>query len=64
LQSSKSPVIDALVYCALTNQGLTLIEAGNTIVRFRMHDFPLYYKKSQGIGSWNAEYFFAESREE
>lgn len=51
LQSSKSPVIDALVYCALTNQGLTLIEAGNTIVRFRMHDFPLYYKKSQGICS-------------
>jgi hypothetical protein len=51
LQSSKSPVIDALVYCALTNQGLTLIEAGNTIVRFRMHDFPLYYKKSQIICS-------------
>jgi hypothetical protein len=51
LQSSKSPVIDALVYCALTNQGLTLMEAGNTIVRFRMHDFPLYYKKSQGICS-------------
>jgi len=51
LGSSKSPVIDALVYCALTKQGLCLIEEGSRIVQFRMDDFPLYYSKSRGVCS-------------
>jgi len=51
LQSSKSPVIDALVYCALMKIGLTLIEDSSSLVQFRIHDFPLYYNKSAGICS-------------
>jgi len=53
LQSSKSPVIDALFFCALTKQGLTLIDDGekSKVVQFRLHDFPLYYAKSKDICS-------------
>lgn len=51
LQSSKSPVIDALVYCALMKHGISLIEDSPKLVQFRIHDFPQYYQKSKGICS-------------
>jgi hypothetical protein len=51
LQSSKSPVIDALVYCALMKQGIQLVEDNAKIVQFRIFNFPLYYQKSKGICS-------------
>jgi len=53
LQSSKSPVIDALFYCALTKQGLALIDEGKESkhVKFRLDDFHFYYSKSKEICS-------------
>jgi len=51
LQTSKSPVIDALVYCALTKQGLTVVEDGTRSVQFRLHDFSQYYSKSKALCS-------------
>lgn len=53
LQSSKSPVIDALFFCALTKQGITLVDDGekSKMVQFRLHDFTLYYNKSKDICS-------------
>jgi len=44
-------VIDALVYCAITKKGLTLLDEDSRVVQFRMHDFYLYYSKSKGICS-------------
>jgi hypothetical protein len=46
LQSSKSPIVDALVYCALKKWGLELIEDKGDNIRFRVFDFHLYYKYS------------------
>lgn len=53
LQSSKSPVVDALFFCALTKQGITLVDDGekSKMVQFRLHDFNLYYNKSKDICS-------------
>jgi len=46
LQSSKSPIVDALVYCALKKWGLELIEDKGDNIRFRVFDFHLYYRYS------------------
>jgi len=41
LQSSKSPIVDALVYCALKKWGLELLEDKGDNIRFRVFDFHL-----------------------
>jgi hypothetical protein len=46
LQASKSPIMDALVYCALKRWGIELIEESGDNIRFRVLDFQLYYKYS------------------
>jgi len=46
LQSSKSPIVDALVYCALKKWGLELLEDKGDNIRFRVFDFHLYYRYS------------------
>jgi len=46
LQASKSPIMDALVYCALNRWGIELIEENGDTIRFRVLDFQKYYKYS------------------
>jgi len=46
LQASKSPIMDALVYCALKGWGLELVEQKGDHIQFRMTDFKRYYKYS------------------
>jgi len=46
LQASKSPIMDALVYCALNRWGIELLEDNGDNIRFRVLDFQKYYKYS------------------
>jgi len=51
LGTSKSPVIDALVYCALKNYGLKFKQISSSKIEFMLFNFPIYYQKSQEICS-------------
>jgi len=46
LQASKSPIMDALVYCALNRWGIELLEDNGDNIRFRVLNFQKYYKYS------------------
>jgi len=46
LQASKSPIMDALVYCALNRWGIELLEDNGDNIRFRVLNFQRYYKYS------------------
>jgi len=46
LQASKSPIMDALVYCALNRWGIELLEDNGDNIRFRVLNFQNYYKYS------------------
>jgi len=46
LQASKSPIMDALVYCALNRWGIELLEDKGDNIRFRVFNFQKYYKYS------------------
>lgn len=46
LGASKSPIMEALVYCALHGWGLQLIKFDQDDIQFRVDDFKLYYEKS------------------
>jgi len=46
LQASKSPIMDALVYCALNRWGIELLEENGDNIRFRVLNFQKYYKYS------------------
>jgi len=46
LQASKSPIMDALVYCALNRWGIELLEDKGDSIRFRVFNFQKYYKYS------------------
>jgi len=49
LQASKSPIIDALVYCALKGWGIELIKCQDEDIQFRLTDFSQYYDRSAQI---------------
>jgi len=49
LQASKSPIMDALVYCALNRWGIVLLEENGDNIRFRVLNFQKYYKYSAMI---------------
>jgi len=46
LQASKSPIMDALVFCALKRWGIELLEENGDNIRFRVLNFQKYYKCS------------------
>jgi len=49
LQASKSPIIDALVYCALKGWGIELFKCQDEDIQFRLTDFSQYYERSAQI---------------
>jgi len=51
LGTSKSPVIDALVYCALMEYGLKLTTNNSQLIQFQIDDFNLYYRTSKEVCS-------------
>jgi hypothetical protein len=51
LAISKSPVMEALVFCALKGWGIHLIRNAGPDITFKVDDFELYCKKSQQICS-------------
>lgn len=46
LGRSRSPVLDAFVYCSLTNQGVILLEENKNVIRFNLYNFPMYHRES------------------
>jgi hypothetical protein len=46
---SKSPVIDALVYCALMGYGVRLVTDIPDLIEFQIDDFTLYFNKSNDV---------------
>jgi len=51
LAASKSPVMEALVYCALQGWGIHLIKCSGNDIVFKVDDFELFCVKSQQICS-------------
>eukprot|EP01125_Pyxidicula_operculata_P003635 TRINITY_DN147_c1_g1_i1.p1 TRINITY_DN147_c1_g1~~TRINITY_DN147_c1_g1_i1.p1 ORF type:complete len:309 (+),score=83.15 TRINITY_DN147_c1_g1_i1:57-983(+) len=51
LQASKSPIMDALVYCALKKWGIELVRCEGEDIQFRLLNFQEYYEKSAQICS-------------
>lgn len=51
LPASKSPVMEAFVYCALQGWGLHLLKSEGNEITFKVDDFELYCKKSSQICS-------------
>jgi len=51
LPASKSPIMEAMVVCAIKNWGLELHKSSPNQVVFRVTDFERYYKKSRAICS-------------
>jgi len=49
LKASKSPIMDALVYCALNGWGIKLIQEDGDHIQFQVEDFRKYYKYSARI---------------
>jgi len=51
LKPSKSPVIDALVYCSVKGWGIHMESCSNDSIVFQVTDFNKYYQCSQSICS-------------
>jgi len=49
LAPSKSPIMDALVYCALNNWGIRLLKQEGDDIQFEVTNFKMYYKISSKI---------------
>lgn len=49
LKASKSPIMDALVYCALNGWGIKLTQEDGDDIQFQVVDFKKYYKYSARI---------------
>lgn len=49
LKASKSPIMDALVYCALNGWGIKLTQEEGDNIQFQVVDFKKYYKYSARI---------------
>jgi len=49
LPPSKSPIMDALVFCALNNWGIRLAKEEGDDIQFEVTDFKMYYKISSKI---------------
>jgi len=51
LGTSKSPVIDALVFCALKECGVKVLSESSQLIQFEIDNFEYYYKVSQQVCS-------------
>jgi len=51
LPASKTPIMEAMVVCALNNWGLSVVKSSPTEVIFRVTDFDRYYRISRAICS-------------
>jgi len=49
LAPSKSPIMDALVFCALNNWGICLVKEEGDDIQFEVNNFKMYYKISSKI---------------
>jgi hypothetical protein len=51
LPASKTPIMEAMVVCALNNWGLSVVKSTPSEVVFRVADFDRYYRVSRAICS-------------
>jgi len=51
LSPSKTPIIDAIIYCALKEEGITIESRDNTKILFKVTDYEIFYEKQKQVCS-------------